>query len=73
MQSLKLLLALGLLIARIPAIAQKLSATDAKAHEGQHKTVCGTVSEVYKATISADVPTFIDFERPYPSQPVSPR
>ena len=56
-------------VALAPICAQSISATDAKSHEGQKATVCGTIAEVHTATTSAGTPTFIDFEKPYPNQP----
>ena len=53
----------------VPICAQSISATDAKSHEGEKATVCGTITGVHTATTSPGSPTFIDFERPYPNQP----
>jgi len=56
-------------IALGPISAQTISPTDAKNHIGERETVCGTITQVHTATTSAGVPTFIDFDKPYPNQP----
>ena len=50
------------------ARAQTIPATDAAKHVGEHATVCGTIASEHTATSSRGAPTFINLERPYPSQ-----
>ena len=50
------------------AQAQTLTATQAKAHEGENATVCGTVASEHTATRSRGEPTFINLDAPYPNQ-----
>src|ERR1017187_2262099 len=47
---------------------QRLTAADAKAHVGEHATVCGRVAGVHQATRSKGEPTFINLDKPYPNQ-----
>jgi hypothetical protein len=48
--------------------AEKLTASQAKAHEGENATVCGVVSSEHTATSSRGQPTFINLDHPYPNQ-----
>jgi hypothetical protein len=48
------------------AQAQTLTAAQAKAHEGENATVCGTVASEHTATSSRGEPTFINLDAPYP-------
>jgi hypothetical protein len=48
--------------------SQELPTTEAAAHAGQSATVCGVVMGIHYAARSRGNPTFIDFDRPYPSQ-----
>jgi hypothetical protein len=50
------------------AAAQNIPASEASKHINERKTVCGTIAEKHTAASSAGVPTFIDFEKPYPNQ-----
>jgi len=54
--------------ALFPAIAQTVSAADARGHIGERATVCGQVAGQHVASQSQGTPTFIDLDRPYPSQ-----
>ena len=46
----------------------KLSATEAKNHIGQQATVCGKVASARYAATSRGKPTFLNLDKPYPSQ-----
>jgi hypothetical protein len=48
--------------------AQSLTADQAKAHEGENATVCGTVASERTATSSRGEPTFINLDSAYPKQ-----
>lgn len=48
--------------------AQTLTAAQAKAHEGQVATVCGTVASEHTAMRSRGVPTFINLDAAYPAE-----
>jgi hypothetical protein len=48
--------------------AQSLTASQAKAHEGESATVCGTVASERTATSSRGEPTFINLDSTYPNQ-----
>ena len=51
------------------ALAQKsLTATEAKAHIGEQRTVCGKVVSTRWAESSRGSPTFLNFDQPYPDQ-----
>lgn len=48
--------------------AQSLTTAQAKAHEGENATVCGTVASERTATSSRGEPTFINLDSAYPNQ-----
>jgi hypothetical protein len=48
--------------------AQSITAAEAYSHEGEMATVCGKVTGVHYAANSRGKPTFINFDKPYPSQ-----
>jgi hypothetical protein len=48
--------------------AQSLTASQAKAHEGESATVCGTVASERTAPSSRGEPTFINLDSAYPNQ-----
>jgi hypothetical protein len=48
--------------------AQSLTASQAKAHEGETATVCGAVASERTATSSRGEPTFINLDSTYPNQ-----
>ena len=48
--------------------AQTLTAAQAKAHEGENATVCGTVTGEHTAMRSRGEPTFINLDSAYPNQ-----
>jgi|HubBroStandDraft_1064217.scaffolds.fasta_scaffold144859_2 hypothetical protein len=50
------------------AQAQSLTASQAKAHEGENATVCGKVASERTATSSRGEPTFINLDAAYPNQ-----
>jgi hypothetical protein len=45
-----------------------ITASQAKAHEGENATVCGTVASEHTAMRSRGEPTFIDLGSAYPNQ-----
>ena len=51
-----------------PAVAQTISAADAKNHVGENATVCGKVASERTATSSRGEPTFINLDAAYPNQ-----
>lgn len=51
-----------------PAVAQTISAADAKNHIGENATVCGKVTSERTATSSRGDPTFINLDAAYPNQ-----
>lgn len=52
-----------------PAVAQTITAADAKNHIGEHAaTVCGKVASERTATNSRGKPTFINLDSAYPNQ-----
>ncbi len=50
------------------AIGQTLTASQAKAHEGETATVCGSVASEHAAMRSRGEPTFINLDAAYPNQ-----
>ena len=48
--------------------AQTLTASQAKAHEGENATVCGKVASEKTAVSSRGEPTFINLDSAYPNQ-----
>ena len=48
--------------------AEILTASQAKAHEGENATVCGTVASEHTAMHSRGEPTFINLDSAYPNQ-----
>jgi hypothetical protein len=61
-------LALLFVLASSTSLAQEIPATEAAKHVGENATVCGTVASEHTATSSKGTPTFINLDRPYPSQ-----
>jgi len=62
-------LALALLIIQPAALAQKkLTAAEAKDHVGETATVCGNVVSTRYAASTKGQPTFLNLDKPYPSQ-----
>jgi hypothetical protein len=55
-------------IALLPAMAATITAADAKNHIGEQATVCGLVAGNRVASQSQGKPTFVDLDKPYPSQ-----
>ena len=52
-----------------PALAQKkLTASEAKDHIGETTTVCGSVVSTRYAASTRGQPTFLNLDKPYPSQ-----
>jgi hypothetical protein len=58
----------ALTLAPVLASGQNIPVSGAAKHVGEQETVCGKISESFTATKSKGVPTFIDFEKPYPNQ-----
>jgi hypothetical protein len=48
---------------------RELSATEAKNHVGEQATVCGLVASARYVSGSRGKPTFLNLDKPYPSQP----
>jgi hypothetical protein len=48
--------------------SQNITAAEASSHVGETATVCGKVTGVHYAAGSKGRPTFINFDKPYPSQ-----
>jgi hypothetical protein len=60
---------LALLSLTMPLLrAQSIAAAEANNHVGETTTVCGKVSGIHTAAGSKGKPTFINFDKPYPSQ-----
>jgi DNA/RNA endonuclease YhcR with UshA esterase domain len=56
-------------IVACPVLAQKkLAASEAKDHFGETATVCGEVVSARYAASSKGEPTFLNLDKPYPSQ-----
>lgn len=55
-------------VALTPALAQRISAEDAKSHIGEKTTVCGKVANTHTATNSRGKPTFLDLDSAYPNR-----
>ena len=55
-------------IALLSAVAQTITAADAKNHVGEKATVCGKVADERTATSSRGEPTFINLDLTYPNQ-----
>ena len=51
-----------------PAIAERITAEDAKNHISEKTTVCGKVANEYTAASSHGAPTFIDLDSAYPKR-----
>jgi hypothetical protein len=47
---------------------KKLAAADAKDHIGEQATVCGKVTSTRYAATTRGKPTFLNLDKPYPSQ-----
>jgi hypothetical protein len=54
-------------IAQAPQ-AKRLTAAEAKDHIGEQATVCGKVASTRYAATTRGKPTFLNLDRPYPSQ-----
>jgi hypothetical protein len=54
-------------IARTPQI-KRLTAAEAKDHIGEQATVCGKVASTRYAETTRGKPTFLNLDKPYPSQ-----
>jgi hypothetical protein len=50
------------------AQVKKLTAVEAKDHIGEQATVCGKVASTRYAATSRGKPTFLNLDKPYPSQ-----
>ena len=47
---------------------QRLTAAEARAHVGEQATVCGSAVGVHYAASTKGEPTFINLDKPYPTQ-----
>ncbi len=65
---LSLILFLGTLLCGPLAAQKKLSPAEAKDHIGETATVCGTVVTTRYAASTRGQPTFLNLDKPYPSQ-----
>jgi hypothetical protein len=54
-------------LARAPQV-KRLTAAEAKDHIGEQATVCGKVASTRYAGTSRGKPTFLNLDKPYPSQ-----
>ena len=61
-------LALLVALASSTALAQEIPAAEAGKHVGERATVCGAIASEHTAKNSKGTPTFINLDRPYPSQ-----
>jgi micrococcal nuclease len=52
----------------VSAQVKKLTALEAKAHIGEQAKVCGKVASTRYATTTRGKPTFLNLDKPYPSQ-----
>jgi len=59
---------LTFLLTPVLAIAQSIPASEAVKHVGEQETVCGRVADIHTATASRGIPTFINFDKPYPNE-----
>jgi hypothetical protein len=50
------------------AQTNKITATEAKDHVGETRTVCGKVASAYFASKSKGEPTFLNLDEPYPKE-----
>ena len=55
-------------LAFFSVVAQTIPSTDAKNHIGEKVTICGSVANKHVASQSQGTPTFVDLDKPYPSQ-----
>jgi hypothetical protein len=60
--------AAALLICASVSHSQTLTAAQAREHEGQNATVCGTVASERQASASKGKPTFVNLDVAYPDQ-----
>ena len=56
------------LLAALGHAQSSISAAEAKNHVGEKTTVCGSVASTHYAARSRGNPTFINLDKPYPSQ-----
>lgn len=59
---------IGLLLAWSVLAGAEIAASQAKDHIGETATVCGQVASAHYADRSRGNPTFINLDKPYPSQ-----
>jgi len=65
---LSLLLLTPLGVRARPPQVKKLTAAEAKDHIGEQATVCGKLASTRYAATSRGKPTFLNLDKPYPSQ-----
>jgi DNA/RNA endonuclease YhcR with UshA esterase domain len=63
-----LLLLTGILLLSPVQAQKKLTASEAKDHIGETATVCGIVASTRYAASTKGQPTFLNVDKPYPSQ-----
>ncbi|MCI0626502.1 MAG: DNA-binding protein [Acidobacteria bacterium] len=62
-------IALALLLTAVGSSAQKkLTAAEARNHVGEEATVCGVIASARYVASSRGQPTFLNLDKPYPSQ-----
>lgn len=59
---------LVLLVGVVPAFGQHLTTVEAAKHVGEHATVCGKIASEHTAFHVNGRPTFVNLDRPYPTQ-----
>jgi len=57
-----------LLLSSSGTFAESITASQAKAHEGENATVCGTVASEHTASSSRGEPTFVNLDAAYPKE-----
>jgi hypothetical protein len=62
------ILVVAVLWATLGLAQNSISAADAKNHVGEKATVCGEVASTHYAARTRGNPTFINLDKPYPSQ-----
>ena len=61
-------LVLFLFLSGLALASNRISPTEASSHIGERGTVCGFVASAHFATRTRGNPTFLNLDKPYPSQ-----
>lgn len=64
----RVMIGFAILLLGLTASAQTISPRDASQHIGQHATVCGEIAGEHTAANTRGTPTFINLDKPHPSQ-----